>query len=363
VIFFNSKKLVDQVIKDIDESRSSIDIEMYIWDPDEVGRIFEEALFRAVDRGVKVRVIVDRIGSFAWIGGRMAEIVQRGVEVRIFRPLLGFKVIWQFYPKSFSALWNAVNRRNHRKTFIIDKKIFYVGSLNIMQPALQWKEITTRESDPTTTELLSYIFNCTWDWLKDDGHWFKKYDLKNLILKAERSDRVTTTQSRVLRIQYRNDFIQKINNAKKRIWLITPYFNPPGFLLKALVAAAKRKVDVRLLVPEHTIPVWFKYLARLYYSHLLKKGIRVYEYSPAMLHAKTTLFDTTGIIGTGNLNYRSFYLDLELNLTITDPEDVVLLHEEFLKDMAKSKEIKMPNEVKIWERVFGSLLTIFKTSF
>jgi cardiolipin synthase len=363
MIFFNSQKLIDKVIQDIDSSQSSIDIEVYIWDPDEVGKVFEEALIRAVDRGVKVRVIVDRVGSLSWISGRMAEIIQRNVEVRIFRPLLGFKALFQFFPLSFYTFWHAFNRRNHRKTFTIDNKITYIGSLNIMQPALKWKEITVREEDPGIVEMISYIFECTWNWVKDDGHWFQKYDSKNLIKKVLNCPNIRTTQTKILRRQYKNDFLEKIKDAKKRLWFITPYFNPPGFLLKALNAASKRGVDVRVMVPRHTIPIWFKFLSRLYYSHLLKRGIKVYEYEPGLLHAKTTLFDSIGVVGSGNLNYRSFYLDLELNLTMTDPEDVEALRREFVKDMENSVQVTDPSEVKIWERMFGSFLTIFKNSF
>jgi cardiolipin synthase len=363
MIFFNSQKLMDKVIEDLDASQISVDIEVYIWDPDEVGKLFEDALIRAVNRGVKVRVIVDRVGSLAWISGRMSEFIKNGVEVRVFRPLLSLKTIFKYFPKSFNALWTAVNRRNHRKTFTIDKKITYIGSFNIMQPALKWKEITAREEDPSTVLSIVNIFECTWERLKDDARWFKKIDYTKVISDVKNSKRITTTQTRILSHLYRKEFIQKINSTKNRLWFLTPYFNPPGFFLRALVAASKRGVDVRLLVPRDTIPVWFKFLSRLYYSHLLKKGVKVYEYGPGLLHAKTTLFDTEGIIGSGNLNYRSFYLDLELNLTLTRPEEIVEIHDEFIKDIAKSKEIKLASEVKIWERVFGAFLMIFKTSF
>jgi cardiolipin synthase len=144
---------------------------------------------------------------------------------------------------------------------------------------------------------------------------------------------------------------------------MTPYFNPPSFLLKALIEAAGKGVDVRLVVPKRTDPAWFSYLSRIYFSPLVKRNIRVYEYTPGILHSKITLIDSEGIIGSGNLNYRSFYRDLELNLIIQDSKGVQDLRNEFIKDMTMSREINKTDHLSAWEKLFGSFLTIFKTSF
>lgn len=363
MIFFDSKELISKLIQDLDSAQSTIEIEVYIWDPDVVGKLFEDALIRAVKRGVKVRVIVDRVGSFEWINRRMDDFVKTGVEVRVFRPLLGLKTLLNYSPQKLRFVWGAMNRRNHRKIFTVDRKICYVGSFNFLEDVLKWKETTIRLDNPKEIEIIHGFFEYTWVWIEDEHARFKTYDSDHLISSVTNSETIRTTQTKKLRSHYRRDFLQRINNAEQRIWLVTPYFNAPRFLLKALVNAAKRGVDVRLMVPLVTDPIWFSYLSRLYYSPLVKRGLKVYEYQAGFLHSKTALIDNSGIIGSGNLNYRSFYQDLELNVIVTDPKEVEALHEEFIKDMSHSHQISTPKELKLWERAFGSFLTVFKTSF
>lgn len=363
MIFFNSQKLIDNLLEDLAKSQFTIDIEVYILDPDKVGKLFEQALIDAVKRGVKVRLMVDRIGSFDWIRTRKDPLVAAGVDVRVFRPIPGLKALIEHLPEFLFPIFKVANRRNHRKVFIIDRKIAYVGSFNLMEPALRWKETTVRIEEPKDIKLLLEIYDYTWAWIKDASSRFLKYDFTKLIIKVVKSKLIKTTQTPSLRRHYRKDYLKRINSAKHRIWLMTPYFNPPRFLLKALIDAAERGVDVRLVVPKKTDPAWFSYLSRVYFSPLIKRHLRVYEYEPGILHSKTALIDSQGMIGSGNLNYRSFYRDLELNLIITDPQDVNALKSEFIRDMAVSHEINKSEDLKIWEKMFGSFLTLFKTSF
>lgn len=363
MIFFESQKIIDNLIKEIDAAEKSIDIEMYIWDPDKVGILFEEALIRAVDRGVSVRLMVDRFGSMEWITTKMDAFAAKGIEVRVFRPMLKLDSFFKFYSKRLSLILKLFNRRNHRKVFIIDNKTAYVGSLNILEPALKWKETTLRTEDSKEIKILSEIYNCTWDWVESDVKRFHGCDFRKVISDVEKSDQVRTTQTPILRKHYRKDFLKSINEANDRIWLITPYFNPPRFLLKALIQAAKRGVDVRLMVPLKTDPIWFSYLSRVYYSPLIKRGLRVFEYEKGILHAKTSIIDSTGIVGSGNLNYRSFYRDLELNIIVSKEDEVKALEDDFKKNMSVSNEIVKSQQMSLFERAFGTFLTKFKTSF
>lgn len=363
MVFFNSKKLIDQLIQDFDQAQSSIEVEVYILDPDSVGRILEEALIRAHRRGLKVCLIVDRVGSFNWIRSRMDDLVRKGIEVRVFRPMFGLKTLFNYSSKNMRFVLGALNRRNHRKVFTIDKKISYIGSFNFLDEALKWKEATIRITDEECIRIIHDFFEYTWEWIEDEQARFRQYESQRLIDAVMASDKIRTTQIKKLRSHYRRDFIHMIDSAQQRIWLVTPYFNAPRFLLKALVRAAKRGVDVRLMVPAVTDPIWFSYLSRLYYSPLVQRGLKIFEYQPAFLHSKTALIDSRGIVGSGNLNYRSFYQDLETNIITSDPQDVEALREEFIRDMAYCHEVKTPKEMKLWERVFGAFLTVFKTSF
>lgn len=363
MIYFNSQDLIKILLEEIEQSKTSIEIEMYIWDPDKVGTLFDEALKRAVERGVKVRMIVDRIGSLDWITTRIDEVREAGIDARVFRPIPGLKTLFDRYPKKLLPFLKMFNRRNHRKIFLFDRKTAYVGSLNILEPVLKWKETTLKTQNYEDIQVLRDIFECTWDWIESDTSRFENCDFRKIIADVEHSTNIRTTQTKVLRSHYRKDFLKRIREAKERIWLVTPYFNPPRFLLKGLIEAVGRGVDVRLIVPKKTDPAWFSYLSRVYYSPLLKKGLKVYEYKKGILHSKTALIDSTGMVGSGNLNYRSFYRDLELNMIVTKSEDVQSLHDEFISDMASSAEIKRSKQMKPWERAFGTFLMKFKTSF
>lgn len=363
MIFFDSQKFLTQLIQALDQAQSTIEIEVYIWDVDPIGQQLEDALIRAAKRGVKARVIVDRVGAFEWINRRMDSLVQLGVEVRVFRPLLGLRTLLKYSTDKLRFVLGAVNRRDHRKVFTIDRKIAFVGSFNFSEDALAWKETVIQVDDPKDIKILTHFFEYTWVWIKDENARFQKYDSETLITEVMSSETIRTTQIKKLRSHYRRDFLHRVMNAEQRIWFVTPYFNAPRFFLKALVKAAKRGVDVRLMVPKSTDPIWFSYLSRLYYAPLVQRGLKIYEYQPSFIHAKTALIDSSGMVGSGNLNYRSFYQDLELNIIVTKPEDVDSLHEEFIKDMASCHQIAGKEDLRLWERMFGHFLTVFKTSF
>src|SRR5690606_15779959 len=136
-----------------------------------------------------------------------------------------------------------------------------------------------------------------------------------------------------LRQLFRKEFCRLIEASQNRVWLVTPYFNPPRYFLQSIVNAARKGVDVRLIVPRINDVPWLNYLSRLYYGPLLKRGIRIFEYEKSVLHAKTALIDDLGTVGSANLNYRSFYQDLEMNVLISDKKLISQMEEEFLHDL------------------------------
>ncbi len=362
MIIYDSSYFYDQLIADIERAKNSIEFEVYIWEADHLAEKIEEALLRAVKRGVRVRVIVDRIGSFDWIMKKQDVFVAQGLDIRVFRPAPRVTTLAKFFPATVPLIFTALNRRNHRKVYVIDE-VAYIGSQNIMAAALNWQETNIRIEDPDAIQLIRDIFESTWKWIKDDRVRFRNIDFQHIISGVQNSDTVRTTQTQKLRRLFRQEICRLVDSAQKRVWLVTPYFNPPRYFLQAIVNAAKRGVDVCLIVPKINDIPWYNYLSKLYYAPLIKRGVRIFEYEKCILHSKASLIDDLGSIGSANLNYRSFYQDLEMNVLISDKRLIDVMEKQFLSDLEHCGEFLDSNRIPLWERMVGSFLTLFKTSF
>jgi len=361
-LYFRAHSYFFDLLQDIQKSKLSIDIEMYIWSTDEIGQQLYLALKQAVKRGVKVRIVVDGIGSFYWIQWYLSKFLYSGIEIKIFHPLLWSWSIFKFTPHRLWIALNRINRRNHRKFFLIDQKIIYTGSLNIMKSSFFWRETGIRlTGDPAI--LIHKIFEDTWAWTtKIFLHYLSPnlYSLQNEILS---SGIIRSNQSFHLRKFFRADLLTKFNSAQNRIWLMTPYFVPPGAFLKAILAAAERGVDVRIIVPFRSDIRFICWVANLYYRYLIRSGVSIYEYSPQILHAKMAIIDNWGMVGSSNFNHRSTYLDLELDIAITKKENFDLLEQQLYRDMELSNKIIKYKPLTKWKFIIARILIRLKRWF
>jgi cardiolipin synthase len=319
----------------IDRAVSCIALEMYIYADDDTGREFRTHLVDAARRGIRVMVLVDAWGSWSLPDVFWDDLRAAGGLVRRFRPLA--KGLFPF--------------RNHRKLLLVDDRTAYIGGMNIANEYFRgvretepWRDNTLEISGTEVTRLRRSFSRM---WIRAD------LPLRRLILRPRlRRDHGTPGMAggRVRFLEsgpenpmrpVRRAYRQVIHNAGKSIDLAMSYFYPHGRLLRALKRAVKRGVRVRLLFPmKPDIPV-ARWAARGLYGRLLRAGAEVWEYIPAMMHAKLAIADDTVIAGSANLDIRSGAINYELVAVVADPELAAGARADFEDDLKKSVRISL----------------------
>ncbi|MEE4662156.1 MAG: phospholipase D-like domain-containing protein [Halieaceae bacterium] len=341
--FFNSQ------LEAIAAARKSVDFEYYIFNYDVLGQRFVEALIGAAERGVRVRVMMDGVGSMAHCELLSERLTAHGVQVRIYHPLPWLFDTYRWgrwsrrWPRGWLArfitlVWN-INRRNHRKLCTVDGHRAWLGSFNITADHLPvseggqgWRDYGVELSGPRI-ESLAAGFDDLWE-----GHAPR---LQRGFLAGFLSNRSVKAR------QLRNFYVARtVRNARRRVWLVNAYFLPTALLRRALLAACRSGCDVRLILPERSDVAVFPSLSSHYYRELLRAGARIFLYQPGVLHAKALLVDEQAVLGSSNWNYRSTLHDLELDVVLRDPDAVKPLEQTLLADMADSREVAFEDTLR-----------------
>jgi len=367
-IFFSGSAYFDALLGDIDNAKTSIDLETYIYHNDELGEKILIALDEAALRGVKVRLLVDGAGTPQWGGHFVKKLEKAGGETRIFHPFPWR--LWQWsrsfvrVPSLLKSIYLLlkINSRNHRKTCIIDNKITYLGSFNIDLCHLgrdkageDWRDAGVRLENADITSL-KQAFNSSWD------HTPIQERIRQIFRHVKTNPIIRLNNGRHRRrILYKN-LLRRIRRCTTRIWITNAYFVPDNFLLKALNDAAHSGVDVRILLPRKSDVMFMPWTSATFYANLIKAGARIFEYLPSMLHAKTLVLDDWFLIGSSNLNHRSLLHDLEVDINIRKPKSKELLEKQFLDDLNNSKEIGIHSlqSRRLYQRIIGRLLLYVK---
>ncbi len=379
-LFYQGDAYFSDILAGIAQAMSTVEFETYIYDDDQVGRGFEKALIEAAKRGVKVRVLVDGIGAGSWANRRALELEKNGVEVRIYhlvrfshllRRILAELGIRRRAASLSGQIVARLNRRNHRKMVIIDGKDVWAGSLNISavhsekaHGTLAWRDtgirVSGEESDEGIQALL-HGFEYAWRRAHDiDGkrHWIEQ--IASLPEpKRVRSYLVRLNYTIRLRRQGYKDFCRRIDRARDRIWITNAYLAPSKPILRRLERARHRGVDVRVLVPRKSDVFFMPWVATSYYTALLEDGIRIFEYLPRFLHAKSVIIDQWATVGSSNLNRRSLFRDFEVDIVISRESSLQDLAHIFLDDLGQAQEIT--SAPTGWRSTLGRLiLYLFK---
>jgi cardiolipin synthase len=342
-LFFKPDDYFSGLIEDIDAARRTVKMEMYIFELDSVGQAVIQALCRASERGVRLRLLIDGIGSWRDAGRIAAQLRSCNGEVRIFHPLP-----WDFslYRRALNAgRWYSqalyfvasINHRNHRKLCLIDDRIAWLGSYNITSdhsnPAAAdaddyWHDTGIRVTGPAVVTLVE----------NSDQIWERKMD------SAGARTRQFLASEAIARRRHASLQLQGLmQSASRRICITNAYFNPSAKVLRTLKRKAKQGVCVQLLVPRHSDILFFPHLSRSFYADLLQSRIQVFEYHARILHSKTMIIDDYLIVGSTNLNYRSLLHDHELDLLVTDAGAIRQMEQRFQDDIASSEEITLAN--------------------
>jgi len=352
-IFENGSDYFNALIHDINQATQSIDLETYIFNKDTIGKRIADALCHAALRGVSVRVLVDGAGSPYWSATLARTLEKSAVKTKVFHPFP-----WQLWNWSRSVakthflfkgiyLMFTANSRNHRKICVIDSKIAYVGSVNINECHLtaeeggkNWRDTAVCLTGIDLSELQK-AFEIAWT------HRTITERLRDAFQHIRREPRMRLNYTRHRRRILHKNLLRRMRLAQRRIWITNAYFVPDNFLLKRLKEAANNGIDVRILLPEKSNVSIVKWASTTFYFNLLKAGIKIYEYAPGMLHAKSLILDDWMLIGSSNLNHRSLLHDLEADITIFTDTAKKTLEQLFLKDLTQSTQMQLEQ----WENV------------
>lgn len=315
----------------ITEARGSIALASYILAADEVGAPLLELLMARAGAGVDVRVQVDAVGS----AGLLPRQWERRLQVAGVRLHRFHRWSWR-EPTRF-------NRRDHRKLLAVDGAVAFVGGFNIHRQSsqrhfgdLRWRDTHARLTGTLAADA-QVLFDAFW---RGDLDWAPPQEAPNA---ARLLPNTSRRCRRALRCAYRD----AIADATKRVWLTTPYFVPDRGLRRLLGAAARRGVDVRILTTRPTDVRLVRWAAHAAYPELLAQGVRVYEYLPRLLHAKTLVIDEGWTcIGTANFDYRSLFINYEVSLLTANSLLAQELAGQFLSDLGEAEEVTP----SIWRR-------------
>ena len=352
-LHFSGDAYFRAALKAIESAQHEVLLESYIYDMDPIGLRFFYALEAAKHRGVQVRLLVDGIGSFNW----MREIVSRcqgaSIPLRVYHPLPfsgGLRLSWKNL-RRYLFFIRKVNRRNHRKTILIDRKTVFMGSHNISKVhtkefmgAAAWRdsgiELRYAEASPDT-ELLAKAFSRTWRLSARRRLWAQPARLfrRGPLLRRRESKptRFRLNSRPWSRYLIKRDLLKRLRKSQSRILITNAYFVPRRSILVALRKAARRGVFVGLILPEKT-DVWFvRAASQTLYRKMIEAGVHLYEYTPSILHAKTLVIDNWGTVGSHNMNHRSMLHDLEVEAVVTEEATLRELTDQWDRDAAVSK--------------------------
>jgi cardiolipin synthase len=297
-LYSEPPRFYEAMLRDIEMAGNYIYLEMYKFGNDEVGLQFREALTKAAERGVQVKLLLDSWGV-SYKEDFFGELIKLGGEVRFFRKIL---YTFDFFTKN--------HRRNHRKFLIIDDQISYIGSANITGYSLQWRESVIR-----LTGGITLMFKRSF---LESYKIYKKYIFNKFTYKKSKfidHFELVEDMPSIYRQRVKTKLERLIRKAKREIIIETPYFLPGYKMRKTLADAAKRGVNVKIILPRHSDVRSIDLLSSKYYGFYYSNNISLIFYTLNNLHAKLLLIDgETFGIGSPNIDYRSFRYQHEVML-------------------------------------------------
>jgi len=355
-LIFSGDEYFGKVLNYIQHAKKEILIESYIFHFDPIGIKILSALSAAQQRGVSVQLLIDGVGSFNSVRQIHDYCLNHHIPFRIYHPLpfelkILPKLSWRNL-KRFLSAFKRINKRNHRKTIIVDRQHIFLGSFNISQVHSEhymgnayWRDTGALVSSLTPhDEIQNIALSFFHAWRR--SRYFSTSNLKSYILnrklKPKKKFRFFRLNSYAYwRFLLFQDLKKMIRNAKKRIYITNPYFLPRRSVLRQLQQAAQQGIEVIMILPLKS-DVWLvRQATKSLYYRLLKAGIQIYEYKPRILHAKTLIIDEWAALGTHNLNHRSFIHDLEIDLVIQDRDQLGILLKKWEEDLSQSKRVSL----------------------
>lgn len=337
----NGEEKFPEVFQALNNARHHIHLEYYIYENDVIGNQVKDILIRKASEGVKVRFIYDAFGSRSIRRNFLRELRDAGVEAYPFNRI------------RFVPLANRLNYRNHRKIIVVDGCCGFLGGINISDRYINDTRINTKKGyklfwrdthlriDGPGVQYLQYLFFCDWNFcagqkLEPGPVYFDDRNHpagnESVQIAASGPDSPTST------IMW--SLFKAINLAKKEILLTTPYFIPGETILNALKVASLGGVSVKILAPGISDSKLVNAAAWSYFDDLLRAGVEIFLYRKGFIHVKTMVVDDyISIVGTANMDYRSFDLNFEVNAMVYGAKMAAELRTTFMEDLADAEKI------------------------
>lgn len=349
-LFVETEEFIASLIEDIHAAQSRVWIESYIIADDELGRSVAAALKERATAGVQCRVIYDFVGSYSTPNAYFEELRLAGVEVAAFRPLKS--VLWSF------KFFQHFNRRDHRKLAIVDDRVAYFGGMNIVDQrkyeaespqkvrsliaSSGWRDVHARLEGPQQPDVAA-AFDHLWSRLhrlpRKRG---RRWPIKEIV--DSRGEGIWFFDSRPQRVYRRPVRVLRplLRGARKSITLAMAYFVPWGSVLRELIRAERRGIEIRVIVPAHSDVRIVEWASRHIYERLLRHGIRIYERQDRMLHSKVLTIDGQwSVIGSCNIDPRSFLLNLEFMAVIRSAEMAAAVERICQQELQDSRPVEI----------------------
>ena len=353
-IFTNGEEKFDALLEDIANAQHHIHLQYYIFTDDKIGNKVKDALIKKAREGVIIRILYDDVGSWDTKNSFFDEIKNQGID------------IYPYLKVVFPILTSKVNYRNHRKIVVIDGKMGYVGGMNIADRYIEgnklglWRDTHFRVTGPGVYGLQA-SFLLDWYVISNDLVNGKEYYPELQVssdMKMQIATSGPTSQWRTLMQAY----IFCISNAKKYIYIQTPYFLPTDALNQALQMAALGGIDVRLMIPKRSDTRSAQMATFSYIDKMLKSGVKVYLYRKGFLHSKILLVDDAlTSFGSSNFDFRSFEHNFEINAFAYQEDFSLKMKELFMQDINSCEEITYPEWRKrpLTRRLSESFMRLF----
>jgi len=298
-VFFDDPLLLyNAMLEDIKNAQKYIYIETYKFGNDPIGERFRDILTKKAKQGVEIKILIDSWGT-AVNEYFFIELIRLGGEVTFFEKLkLSFDIL------------SKNHRRNHRKLFIVDDKISYIGSANISNHSINWRESVLRLEDTFAVHFKKIFLE---DYLISKKIFPNKINYTRSV-RFNGFEIIKDVPSTIVQAT-RKKYLSLIKAAKREIIIESPYFLPGSIVRKALLDAAKKGVEITIITPQHSDVTLFDILRNKYLGQFYKNNIHILLYRPQNLHAKLMFIDDeVFVIGSSNFDYRSFRFQHEINL-------------------------------------------------
>lgn len=333
-ILKNGAQIFPEMLQAIEKAAETIHLEMYIFRSDQVGWRFAEALAKKAKEGIAVKLVYDSLGSLTSSQEMFLTMEKAGVEIFEYHPVAPWNPGWR------------LRKRDHRKILVVDGRVGFAGGINIgdeyaasSEGGDGWRDTHIKLEGPAVREL-QQIFLTTWIKNKNAKPVPHPSYYPDLQPVGDLPVSIVASQGLKGKNQIKQAYVTAIRQAQKRICITNSYFVPPPSVLRELKIAARRGVEISILVPKKSDVQLIDYACRALYSKLLRWGVHIFEWEGSVLHAKTAVIDGNwSTVGSYNMDQLSFSYNLEVNVVVRGKAFGSRMEAMFWEDLKNSREV------------------------